>query len=119
MSKCRVGSYGETQAINYLKNLGYVILERNYRFNRSEVDIICEKGGVIVFVEVKKRMGDEYGSGIEAVDFNKVKKIVRLAQQYLRRRGLSDKCKVRFDVIGIHRDKLEHIEDAFRENNKY
>lgn len=114
MNKYRIGSFGESQAINYLKKSGYVILEKNYRSNRNEIDIICEKRGVVVFVEVKKRLGNEYGTPIEAIGPDKVKKIMRVAEAYLCERGLLGKCNMRFDVIGIQGDKLEHIEDVFR-----
>ena len=114
MNKYKVGASGETSATNYLKDKGYVILARNYRFERNEIDIICEKKGTIVFVEVKKRSGDKFGSPIEAVTLEKTKKIMFVAQQYLISRELLDKCKARFDVIGITKDKFTHIEGAFR-----
>ncbi len=114
MNRYEIGVSGETSATNYLKNNGYVILARNYRFERNEIDIICEKKGTIVFVEVKKRSGDKFGSPIEAITLEKTKKITFVAQQYLISRELLDKCNARFDVIGITKDKFTHIEDAFR-----
>ena len=115
MNKRSLGAHGENQAVSYLKNSGYVVLERNYRSGRNEVDIICEKEGVVVFVEVKKRSGNRFGNPIEAVDREKTRKIMRVAQRYLYRRGLLGKCGARFDVVGILGNKIEHIEDAFRE----
>jgi len=116
MNKHKIGASGESRAISYLKNKGYVVLEKNYRppSIRSEVDIICEKKGVVVFVEVKKRYGDKFGTPIDAVNLEKTKKIMNVAQRYLNARGLSEKCEARFDIIGIEGDKLTHIEDAFR-----
>ncbi|MCK4306771.1 YraN family protein [candidate division WOR-3 bacterium] len=114
MNKHKVGASGEACAESYLKNNGYVILAKNYRFKRNEIDIICEKKGVVVFVEVKKRWGDKFGSPIEAVTPEKTKNIMFVAQQYLSNRELLEKCEARFDVIGLEGDKLTHIEDAFR-----
>ena len=117
MNKCELGADGETQAITYLKKRGYVIIERNYRFGyghgKNEIDIICEKGGVVVFVEVKKRLSNSFGTPLEAIDSNKIKSIAKVAEQYLSMRGLLDKCQARFDVIGIQEGRLEHIENAF------
>jgi putative endonuclease len=113
MNKSRIGTYGEEQAISYLKNCGYVILEKKYRSGRNEIDIICEKGGVVVFVEVKKRWNEEFGTPLDAIDSNKIEKVTKTAQEYLYARGLLEKCKIRFDVIGIQDNKLEHIENAF------
>lgn len=110
-----VGTAGENLAINYLQNKGYVILEKNYRFGHNEIDIICEKKGVVVFVEVKTRTTDEFGAPIETIDRSKVNKITDTAEAYLCKRNLFGKCKSRFDVIGITKDNIEHIEDAFRE----
>jgi len=109
-----IGTSGETQATTYLEDQGYVILKTNYRAHRNEVDIICEKNGLIVFVEVKARTSYKFGQPVEAVGSEKTTKIIKVAKHYLGSRGLSGKCKVRFDVIGIHNGKIEHIEDAFR-----
>ena len=110
----KLGTEGESQAAEYLKKQGYIILEQNYRAGRNEVDIICEKKGIVVFVEVKTRTTDNFGEPVEAVDSTKTRKIIKVAQSYLHNRDLWDKCKVRFDVIGINKDGINHIEDAFR-----
>jgi putative endonuclease len=106
MSRYKTGIYGEVQAVSYLEDAGYV---------RGEVDIICEKEGTVVFVEVKKRLIDKYGTPLEAITSEKTKEIARVAEHYLYERGLLDKCEVRFDVIGIQKNKIEHIEDVFKE----
>jgi len=77
--------------------------------------LYAKKRGTVVFVEVKKRLIDKYGTPLEAITPEKTKEIARVAEHYLYERGLLDKCDVRFDVIGIQRNKIEHIEDAFKE----
>ncbi|MDD2890400.1 MAG: YraN family protein [bacterium] len=111
----KTGAAGENLAVKYLENKGYITLERNYRFHHKEVDVICEKKGVIVFVEVKSNINNDFGEPIEKVDRNKASNIIDVAQAYLLKRKLFGKCNVRFDVIGVKNEKIQHIEDAFRE----
>jgi|Deesub1362A_J573_1020465.scaffolds.fasta_scaffold03464_5 putative endonuclease len=108
------GRMGEKVAKEYLERKGYVILESNYRSGKEEIDIVCEKEGVVVFVEVKRRGSDEYGSPYEAIDEKKVESIMRVAEGYLKERELLGKCEIRFDVIGIGGGRIEHIEGAFK-----
>lgn len=114
MNSHRLGVEGELKAIDYLKSNGYVILEKNYRALGNEVDIICEKKGIVVFVEVKMRNEGKFGTPMESVTLDKTGKIIKTARYYLQSRNLLDKCEIRFDVIGVQGNKLEHIEDAFR-----
>lgn len=113
-----LGREGEEKASSFLIKKGYCILERNYRKRTGEVDIVCEKDGMIVFVEVKRRSSDFYGQPHEAVDKRKKGQIVRCAQKWLYERNLLGNCDVRFDVVSISRkdnsDMIYHIEDAFR-----
>lgn len=106
------GKQGETKAVLFLKKHGYKILETNFKNKIGEIDIIAEKDGVIVFVEVKNRSTYGYGRPIEAVDFHKQSKIKKVAEIYLmiKNKYYND---VRFDVIEISFDNLQHIENAF------
>ena len=56
-----LGEIGEEMAVEYLLDKGYIILERNYRFDRAEVDIIAQDNEQIVIVEVKTRTSDFFG----------------------------------------------------------
>lgn len=106
------GTGGEILAVNFLKKKKYKILETNFSNHVGEIDIIAEKDGVIVFVEVKRRQTLQYGRPIEAVDTRKQNKIRKVAEIYLM---LNDKslADVRFDVIEILGDKINHVENAF------
>jgi len=114
----KIGIGGEDKAVNYLEDKGYVILERNYRTRKGEIDIICEKHGILIFVEVKTRKGRSFGEPTEAIDPRKVKKILEVAEDYAARQGLLGICDTRFDVISISysegKEQIEHIKDAFR-----
>lgn len=110
------GLEGEDIAIRFLKKEGYKILEKNYRTPFGEIDIIASKNGVVVFIEVKARNRDLFGSPKEAVTVKKQERIKRSALYYLK--GLKDMPPVRFDVISIDMGKnpgpfVEHIEYAF------
>ncbi|MDR2400112.1 MAG: YraN family protein [Deferribacteraceae bacterium] len=105
------GKRGEQIAEKYLKKKGYSILRCNFRSHAGEIDIIAEIGGVLVFTEVKRRSGGNFGKGYEAVGKVKQKKIIRTAQAYLN--TLPDIPPCRFDVISIDGEEITHIENAF------
>jgi len=123
MTSHATGQLGENIAASYLEKAGYIILERNYRFERNEIDLICfdpassfYSDGEIVFVEVKARHGHTFGSPAEAVTPEKQKRIARVAEVFLFERQLVG-SPARFDVIAInlasHSPAIEHIKNAF------
>lgn len=110
-----LGKAGEDAATIYLRKKGYQILERNYRTRFGEIDIICKKGETIIFVEVRSKRGNRFGSGAESVNWNKQQKIRMVAQFYLNHKRLFN-SPIQFDVIDIQFEPkihLRHIEHAF------
>ena len=107
----------ETAAAAFLEAAGLRVIERNVRFAHGEIDLVCRDGDVVVFVEVKCRRatwGDAPGA---AVSWWKQQRLVRLAQHYVKWRGLGD-VRYRFDVVAVTIDErgrtsLRHIEAAF------
>lgn len=100
-----VGDKYEEKAVELLISRGYEILERNYRVRAGEIDIIAKIDSTIVFVEVKYRKSLKYGYGIEAVDYNKIRRIYKAAETYLTmNKKLSS--KIRFDCISFLREKI-------------
>ena len=79
---------------------GYDILDTNFRTKGGEIDIICEKGRDIWFVEVKTRTGDRMGEPIEAVDRNKVNRMRRAAVRYVSQNRCYDR-DIRFKVLEV------------------
>lgn len=77
-----LGKYGEDLAVKYLQKQGYKILERNFKKRWGEIDIVCQEKDTLVFVEVKTRIGQDYGSAAEAITPWKLKALVRSAQYY-------------------------------------
>ncbi len=109
-----ISQRGEDLAARALKKAGYKVLARNYRNRLGEIDIVAKERDVIVFVEVKTRTGKRFGLAKEAVNYKKQKKLIRLAQAYLKQHRLFGK-KARFDVVAIQLDdnEIEIIKDAF------
>jgi len=111
-----LGKEGERVAERYLKNKGYKVVERNYRCAAGEVDLIVVDRRVIVFVEVKTRSDDRFGTPVEAVHPAKQRKMAKTAQFFLNQNGLEER-EARFDVVGIswpgRTPIVEHIENAF------
>lgn len=112
INKRYIGAQFEMMATAYLQTHHYTIIEKNFRCQYGEIDIIASKDEYIIFIEVKYRKNTTYGYPREAVTFAKQKRIYRLAAYYmLKRYGKEVKC--RFDVIEILDHQLTHIEAAF------
>jgi putative endonuclease len=113
-----IGRLGETLAFAYLIRQRYVIVEKNYRKQYGEIDIIAWDGETLVFVEVKTRQSTVFGTPFEAVDVRKQRQLSRIAQEYIQSRRL-DEAPARFDVIAVrlNRDNqpasLDHLKNAF------
>ena len=114
-----IGDRGEDIAAEFLENADYRVLERNYRFERNEVDLVCldpDKGGEIVFVEVKTRSGSEFGPPEASVTEEKQRSLIEVSRAYLHERQLEG-APSRFDVVGIvlsdGEPQIEHYENAF------
>jgi putative endonuclease len=96
----RLGKLGEDLAAEYLHQAGYVILERNFRTPLGEIDLIARHQDRVVFVEVKTRRHQSFGTPQEAVTTQKLARLHKLASYYLKARHLGTP-PVRFDVVAI------------------
>ena len=114
-----LGRWGEDRAVRYLKKRRFKIIERNYTSPIGEIDIICRKKDLLVFVEVKTRRKEAIISPRYSVSTRKQRKISRVAQYYLK----TNRCenpRCRFDVIevwagkGKRPEKIIHLPGAFR-----
>jgi putative endonuclease len=95
-----LGKLGEDLACAELERLGYAILERRYRTRFGEIDIVAREGETTVFVEVKTRVGEQFGGGAEALTAWKQRRLTQMAVDYLARHRLHDR-PCRFDVVII------------------
>lgn len=105
------GLFWERVAAFYLLLKGYKILGFNYRTRFGEIDIICRDGETIVFVEVKYRKSERFGSAEEFVTEKKIERIIKTARQFISEKRLEG--TFRFDVVAINGFKIKHIKNAF------
>jgi putative endonuclease len=112
-----VGKAGEEAAVQYLCQLGYQILERNYRCRFGEIDLIARDGRTLAFVEVKTRRSQKYGPAAAAVTVQKQRHLIKASQIYLIHRKKGDEF-CRFDVVTVelnaHEPRIALIKDAFQ-----
>ncbi|WNJ17238.1 YraN family protein [Pontibacter sp. G13] len=115
-----LGKRGEEIAAGFLEAKGLNILDRNYRYEKAEVDLValCLDPAELIFVEVKTRSSEAFGYPEESVDEAKKKLIFKAADSYVYEKQMST-VPVRFDIISINMQNPEHplihhIEDAFR-----
>lgn len=106
-----LGTEAESKAADYLTALGYELLERNYRRKFGEIDIIARNGDTVVFVEVRLRRNESYGGAAETVGRLKQRRIAKAAAAYAQARDYDG--PMRFDVIALNSERLEHIPAAF------
>lgn len=114
MNTRRSGARGEEIACAYLEKQGFVLLQKNYRMGRYEIDLIMRHGDTLVFIEVKARSGRGEILGREAVNKTKQRHIIVAAQGYLQKnRGFDE--RVRFDVaeVDLLTGTVTHIPAAF------
>ena len=115
-----LGKIGEELAADFLQVKGYNILDKNYRYEKGEIDLVAFRmePAELVFVEVKSRSSEKWGYPEESVTEAKKQRIFKTADAYLYEKNMWT-VPVRFDIIAINlKDKnnplFHHIEDAFR-----
>ncbi|MBP3740901.1 MAG: YraN family protein [Bacteroidales bacterium] len=110
-----LGETGEQMAARYLEEQGCVILERHYRKEHKEVDIIALDHGELAVIEVKTRTNEDYFAAEQAVDHRKRQNIIRVANNYVRSHHRTE--PLRFDIIAIVGSgataEIRHTKNAF------
>lgn len=113
MGKVEIGKLGEVQAVDFLKNQGFKIIETNFRSKFGEIDIIAVENNTLVFVEVKSRSSRMFGLPEEAVGYRKLVHLQKTAAHFrLNRQYLPE--SERIDVVAIETDsgRLELIRNV-------
>ncbi|MBP7239300.1 MAG: YraN family protein [Saprospiraceae bacterium] len=110
------GAWGEGLAVTLLEQSGLVIVVRNWRYKRAEIDIIARENGVLVFVEVKTRAYSAFGLPEEMVDQRKRKLLIDAAMAYMR--SVGHEWEIRFDIVSVLGEpgkptEIKHFRDAF------
>ena len=111
------GRAAEDMALRHLEQHGLQLVTRNFRCTRGEIDLIMRQDATLVFVEVRARRNDIYGSGADSVDARKQAKLNAAATIYLQQHAPLANCPCRFDVVAISfasdPPQLDWIPDAF------
>jgi putative endonuclease len=109
------GKKAEDYACEYLIKKKYQILQRNYRFKKSEVDIIAKHRETLIIVEVKARSSNYFGNPQDFIGKKKIQLLVEAVNNYITINNLD--IEVRFDIVSILKNNddflVEHLEDAF------
>jgi putative endonuclease len=114
----RLGEWGEAEARRYLETKTYVLIEKNFRVPEGEIDLVMQDGDIIVFVEVKTRTTDNFGTPEESVSRAKRQRLIRAAWAFLQEREMID-ALWRIDVVAIKASsdwtiqRLDHYQSAF------
>ena len=110
-----LGKKGEQLAVDFLLKNNYDIVERNYRFDKAEVDIIAKKDNILAIIEVKTRSTADFGDPQDFVKPKQIQRLVKAVDEYVTVNDLY--VEVRFDIIAIVKEgkgfKMEHLENAF------
>ncbi len=114
------GKAGEDIVCDYLKKLGYEIIDRNFSTQFGEIDIVAAEDGCLVFIEVKARKNNDFGMPSEAVGYRKQQTISRVASQYVQKYRHHD-AQIRFDVAELTVDsgEINLIKNAFDSYVRY
>jgi putative endonuclease len=117
--KRKIGNQAEEIALQYLQKYGLTLLDKNYTTRLGEIDIIMldKANDTLVFVEVRYRANNSFGTSVETVIRSKQQKIIRTALLFLQAQQKYQDFVCRFDVIGIESElkypKIYWIKDAF------
>ncbi len=104
------GAAAEAAAADYLGARGLRVIERNFRVRGGELDLICDDGGTIVFVEVRFRSRSDFGGAGASITAQKRRRIVLAARHWLSRHG---ERPCRFDCVLLDDRRIEWLKDAF------
>ena len=108
--RVRLGRLGEDLARRFLRDLGYQILTTNYRCPQGEVDIVARDGEEVVFVEVRTRRSQAFGTPQESLTRPKMRRLVATCQDYLQGYGGAD-TNWRIDLVSVRLDQGNRVEE--------
>ena len=111
-----LGKWGEDEATLYLENEGYVVIDRDWKAGKRDLDILAVSPDGKTLVVVKTRSGEEYQQPEEAVDVRKMRNLAIAANTYVKEQKVEK--ELRFDIvtvvgIGHQVKRIEHLVDAF------
>lgn len=114
-----LGKLGEDLAVEHLEENDYIICNRNYVFQKAEIDIIAQKDSILAIIEVKTRSNVDFGAPQDFVKPKKIQLLIKAVNAYIndREKDFPEDIEIRFDIIGIQKKgesfAIEHLTDAF------
>lgn len=94
-----IGRSGEAVAKKYLQENGYSVVEANYKTRYAEIDIIVRDKGVLVFVEVRAKSGELFGTPEESITRKKIRTLIKNANAYVARKCYNKNYRI--DVVCV------------------
>ncbi|MFK5913222.1 MAG: YraN family protein [Woeseiaceae bacterium] len=116
------GQYTESLACQFLEQKGFILVEKNFNCRMGEIDLIMKDKETLVFVEVRYRRSNNFGSGAESITYTKQTKLIKTASLYLQKHAKLNQNPSRFDVVSItglintsdiNKINFDWIENAF------
>lgn len=98
----RMGEQSEQMACTFFQRQGFMLIAKNHHCRFGEIDLVMQDGQTLVFIEVRERNSDKFGSAIDSITARKQKKIIATAQHFLAQHPKHQLQPCRFDVVGIH-----------------
>lgn len=119
LNKKQLGNIAEKKVCLFLQKKGLSLIDMNYHTPFGEVDLIMQDKNEVVFIEVRSRSYQTFGSPIESINKNKQQKVIKSALSYLQKRKWLDKVNYRFDIVGCSSTNIEWIKHAFSNEQYY
>jgi len=114
-SHLEVGKMGEDIARRFLEKQGHKIIEQNYRTKYAEIDLVAKKGNDLVFIEVRTKIGENFGTPEETINYDKKRKLLRNALAYVSRKKWKGPYRIDAICIVLKSDysveRLNHYEN--------
>jgi len=115
VNNLKTGHLGETIAKRYLQRKGFKIIEENYRTKFAEIDLIAQLRNTLVFIEVRTKIGKQFGMPEESLNKKKINKVVKDAQMYIKYKNYTGKYRIDAICIVLNENKklicLNHYEN--------
>lgn len=109
----RTGGLGEELALKFMLQKGYTLIEKNHFIRGGEIDLILEKNGILVFVEVKTRRSAAFGAPFDALTHNKKQKLLRAIRTYLAEHPAAWRCDLVAIEITGRTARIQHFTNIF------
>lgn len=99
-----VGILGERLARKFLEEKGYKVLEQNYRTRFAEIDLVAQEKNTLIFIEVRTKIGEDFGTPEDTINKAKLKKVLWNAKNYIGFKNWPGPCRIDAICIVLNSD---------------